>query len=196
MTPTPAGETSAAHILDASGADVYIIGFRKYAFWAGMAPMPINPSRLQRPRLTAFFSSAPAENLVTFLAAIFNGVPVCGFLPVRAFLELTMNVPNPTSVTFPPRFNVATTPSIVEFNALPAWTFEIFASFAIFSINSPLFIVVCLLLRVLLTIFYECTAGLYMSARKTVNCVLSPEMQDWRGIAKMKAGSSLTKSAT
>jgi len=51
-------------------------------------------------------------------------------------------------------------------------------------------------LRVFVDYFYECTAGLYMSARKAVNCVLSPETQDWRGIAKMKAGSSLTKSAT
>src|SRR5688572_11916747 len=75
-----------------------------------------------RPLLTAFFSSAPAENLVTFFAAIFIAVPVCGFRPVRALRELTENVPNPTSVTLPPRFNVDVTLSIVEFSALPAWT--------------------------------------------------------------------------
>jgi hypothetical protein len=120
------------------------------------------------------------------LAAIFSGVPVCGFLPVRAFREPTVNVPNPTSVTFPPRFNVETTPSIVEFNALPAWTFEIFASFAIFSINSPLFIVVRLLLRLFVDDFYECTAGLYISLSKlsTVFCPLKLRtgagLQKWR----------------
>jgi hypothetical protein len=110
---------------------------------------------------------------VTFLAAIFNGVPVCGFLPVRAFRELTVNVPNPTSVTLPPRFSVETTPSIVEFNALPAWTFDIFASLAIFSIISPLFIVVRLLFG-FFDYFFECTAGLYISLSKlsTVFCRL------------------------
>jgi hypothetical protein len=48
----------------------------------------------------------------------------------------------------------------------------------------------------LLMIAYECNAGLYMSARKAVNCVLSPETQDWRGISKMEGGSCLTNSTT
>src|SRR2546422_1088644 len=93
----------------------------------------------QRPRLTAFFSSAPGTNFVTFLAGIFRGAPVWGLRPVLAFRELTEKVPKPTSVTLFPFLNVDTTPSIAELRELLAWTFEIFASFAILSINSPLF---------------------------------------------------------
>src|SRR5262249_55836184 len=74
-------------------------------------------ARIYRPRLTAFFSSAPATNFVTFLAGIFNGTPVWGFLPVRAFRELTEKVPNPTNVTLPPFFNDTVTPSMAEFKA-------------------------------------------------------------------------------
>src|SRR5437867_7707482 len=92
-----------------------------------------------RPRLTAFFSSAPGTNFVTFLAGIFRGAPVWGLRPVLALRELTEKVPKPTSVTLFPLFNVDTTPSIVELRAWLASTFEIFASFAILSINSPLF---------------------------------------------------------
>src|SRR5213593_4440410 len=92
-----------------------------------------------RPRLTAFFSSAPATNFVTFLAGIFRGAPVWGLRPVLALRELTEKVPNPTKVTLLPFFSVDTTPSSAEFRALLAWTLEIFASFAILSINSPLF---------------------------------------------------------
>jgi hypothetical protein len=91
------------------------------------------------PRFTAFFKSVPAANFVTRFAEIFKGWPVWGFRPVRALREPTEKVPNPTRVTLPPRFNVETTPSSVEFSALPAWTFESLASFAILSINSPLF---------------------------------------------------------
>ncbi len=43
----------------------------------------------QRPRLTAFFNSAPGTNFVTFLAGIFKGAPVCGLRPVLALRELT-----------------------------------------------------------------------------------------------------------
>src|SRR5215467_14601997 len=89
-----------------------------------------------------FFSSAPATNFATFLAGIFNGAPVWGFRPVRALRELTEKVPKPTKVTLLPFFNVDTTPSSAELRALLACTLEIFASFAILSINSPLFICV------------------------------------------------------
>src|SRR5262245_43902034 len=95
--------------------------------------------KCQRPRFTAFFSSAPGTNFVTFLAGIFKGAPVCGLRPVLALRELTEKVPKPTNVTLLPFFNVDTTPSSAELRALLAWTLEIFASFAILSINSPLF---------------------------------------------------------
>ena len=51
---------------------------------------------------TASFRPFPALNTGTFLAAILMTAPVWGFLPVRAFLLLTPNVPNPTSVTASP----------------------------------------------------------------------------------------------
>ena len=54
--------------------------------------------------LTAAFSSAPGENLATFLAEILMGAPVCGFRPVRALRPATEKVPNPTRVTRPPFF--------------------------------------------------------------------------------------------
>src|SRR5437867_183017 len=92
-----------------------------------------------RPRLTAFLSSAPGTNFETFLAGIFRGAPVWGLRPVLALRELTEKVPKPTSVTLLPFFSVDTTPSSAELRALLAWSFEIFASFAILSINSPLF---------------------------------------------------------
>src|SRR5262249_1943863 len=96
----------------------------------------------QRPRFTAFFSSAPGTNFVTFLAGIFKGAPVCGLRPVLPLRELTEKVPKPTSVTLLPFFNVETTPSITELGTLLAWTFQIFEPFAILSIRSPLFICV------------------------------------------------------
>ena len=73
-----------------------------------------------RPRLTAFLSSAPGTNFVTFLAGIFSGAPVWGLRPVLAFLELTEKVPKPTSVTLLPFFSVPTTPSSAELSALLA----------------------------------------------------------------------------
>src|SRR5437867_7390438 len=106
-----------------------------------------------RPRLTAFLSSAPATTFVTFLAGIFRGAPVWGLRPVLALRELTEKVPNPTNVTLLPFFSVDTTPSSAELRALLAWTLEIFASFAILSINSPLFM--CSLLEVSDVIVYN-----------------------------------------
>jgi len=44
--------------------------------------------------LTAFLSFSPALKIGTSLAGIFNVAPVCGFLPVLAFLFATLNVPN------------------------------------------------------------------------------------------------------
>jgi hypothetical protein len=42
--------------------------------WHGPeGPSAKNRAVFQRPRFTAFFNSAPAENLVTFFAAIFKG---------------------------------------------------------------------------------------------------------------------------
>ena len=65
--------------------------------------------------------------------------PVCGFLPVRAFLLVTPNVPNPTSVTaslflsaFVIAANVASTASSASF--------LLHVTFATSSINCPLFI--------------------------------------------------------
>jgi len=51
---------------------------------------------------TASLRPFPALNTGTFFAAIFIVAPVWGFLPVRAFLLLTRNVPKPTSVTAAP----------------------------------------------------------------------------------------------
>ena len=52
--------------------------------------------------LTASLNFLPAENAGTVLAAIFNSLPVCGFLPILAALFLDSNVPKPTRVTLSP----------------------------------------------------------------------------------------------
>ena len=44
----------------------------------------------------------PAEKAGTVLAAIFNSLPVCGFLPVLAALLRASQVPKPTKVTYLP----------------------------------------------------------------------------------------------
>ena len=49
--------------------------------------------------LTASLNFLPAENAGTVLAAIFNSLPVCGFLPILAALFLASNVPKPTKVS-------------------------------------------------------------------------------------------------
>ena len=45
------------------------------------------------------------ENLATFLALMVKLFPVCGFLPVRAFLLILFQVPKPTMRTSLPDFN-------------------------------------------------------------------------------------------
>src|SRR3989338_2402546 len=45
----------------------------------------------------AFLRAFPAVNPGVFLALMFIGAPVCGFLPLRAALERTMNVPKPVT---------------------------------------------------------------------------------------------------
>ena len=52
--------------------------------------------------LTASLNFLPAENAGTVLAAIFNSLPVCGFLPILAALFLDSKVPKPTRVTLLP----------------------------------------------------------------------------------------------
>jgi uncharacterized protein YutE (UPF0331/DUF86 family) len=56
-------------------------------------------SKIPGAQLTASLRSLPGVNFGTFFASILISLPVCGFLPVLAFLLLTLNVPNPTSET-------------------------------------------------------------------------------------------------
>lgn len=68
------------------------------------------------------------------------GLPVCGFLPVLAFLLDTENEPKPTRATLSPFFNA---PVVVLTNASKALFASAFvkpASAAIASINCALFI--------------------------------------------------------
>src|SRR5512135_2055120 len=58
---------------------------------------------------TASFRALPARNLGTLAAAILISLPVCGFLPVRAFLLATSKLPKPTSVTRSPFFRALLT---------------------------------------------------------------------------------------
>jgi hypothetical protein len=51
---------------------------------------------------TASFKGFPAINFGTLIAAIYISSPVRGFLPLRAFLFVTLNVPNPTNDTVSP----------------------------------------------------------------------------------------------
>ena len=53
----------------------------------------------------------------TFAAGILMLAPVCGFLPVVAFLLETKKVPKPTSLTSPPLFNVEVIDSKTESTA-------------------------------------------------------------------------------
>ncbi len=88
---------------------------------------------------TAFFNSLPGTNLGMLCAGIFIGMPVLGFLPTRAFLLATKNVPNPTRVTFCFFFKEAVIPPIRELKAASALDFVRPVSFAIFATRSPLF---------------------------------------------------------
>ena len=55
--------------------------------------------------LINFLNVLPGVNPGALRAANVIRSPVLGFLPTRAFLLLTLNVPNPVSTTFSPRFN-------------------------------------------------------------------------------------------
>ena len=50
-----------------------------------------------------------------FLAGMLIGAPVCGFRPVRAFLERTIKVPNPVTTTLSPFLSE----SVMEPNTAP-----------------------------------------------------------------------------
>ena len=54
--------------------------------------------------LTASLRALPTVNLGLFEAGICIDSPVLGFLPVVAFLSLTLKFPNPTILTFSPLF--------------------------------------------------------------------------------------------
>ena len=58
----------------------------------------------------------PAEKAGTVLAAIFNSLPVWGFLPILAALLRGSKVPKPTKVTFLPLATVFSTVSNVAAN--------------------------------------------------------------------------------
>ena len=95
-------------------------------------------------QFTLSVRSEPALNLGRFFSLIFSGSPVLGFLPVRALVCSTSNVPKPIKVTFSPFFNaspmVFKSASKVSFTSF--WLFPAF--WAVFSINSFLFIAVFL----------------------------------------------------
>src|SRR3977135_41925 len=91
-------------------------------------------------RLTAFFSSAPAENFATFRAAILMVAPVCGLRPLRAFLCETENVPKPINATRSPFLKAEVMLSTLVSIAVDAWALLISQLDAIRSIRSALFI--------------------------------------------------------
>src|SRR5665647_1372500 len=86
---------------------------------------------------TASFRPFPALNTGTFFAAILMTSPVWGFLPVRAFLLLTPNVPNPTSVTASPFLSAFWIAASVAPTASAA-SFLLHVTFATSSIKSAL----------------------------------------------------------
>src|SRR5664280_1374021 len=88
---------------------------------------------------TASFKPFPALNTATFFAAILMALPVWGFLPVRAFLFLTANVPNPTSVTESPFLSAFLIAASVASTAATA-SVLLHVTFATSSTNCALFI--------------------------------------------------------
>src|SRR5438552_11453964 len=92
-------------------------------------------------RLTAFFSSAPAENFATLRAAILIVAPVCGLRPLRAFLCETEKVPKPISATRSPFFSAEVMLSTVVSMAPAACVLLMWQPAAILSMRSALFIV-------------------------------------------------------
>src|SRR5438270_9855919 len=93
------------------------------------------------PRLTAFFSSAPALNFATRRAAILMVAPVCGLRPLRAFRCEIENVPNPIRATRSPFLSAPVMLSTVVSIALAAWVLLMPQPAAMRSIRSALFIV-------------------------------------------------------
>ncbi len=90
--------------------------------------------------LTESDNSLPALNLTTFLAAILISLPVCGLRPVRAARLETAKEPNPTRATLSPFFRALEVAPTNASRALLASALVKFASAAIASINSALFI--------------------------------------------------------
>jgi len=58
---------------------------------------------------TTFLRAFPAVKPGVLRAGMFIGAPVWGFLPVRDFLERTINVPNPVTTTLSPFFRASVT---------------------------------------------------------------------------------------
>lgn len=73
---------------------------------------------------TASLKALPAENFGSFFAAILIVAPVWGFLPVRAFLFESENVPNPTRAALSPFLTALVIASIAPSSALPAQRLE------------------------------------------------------------------------
>src|SRR5271170_3315016 len=92
-------------------------------------------------RLTAFLSSAPAENFATLRAAILMVAPVCGLRPLRAFLCETEEVPKPINATRSPFFRADVMLSTVVSIAVAACALLMPLPDAIRSMRSALFIV-------------------------------------------------------
>ena len=113
---------------------------RKAGTHPGFSVPCLHKSAAARLYFTASFSCLPALNFGTLDAAIRRGAPVCGFLPIRAFLLTTEKVPNPTKLTFRPLFRELVTPSKKALTALLAWALVTFASLAILLTRSSLVI--------------------------------------------------------
>src|SRR5713226_8058861 len=91
-------------------------------------------------RLTAFLSSAPAENFATFRAAILIVAPVCGLRPLRAFLWETEKVPKPINATRSPFLRAEVMLSTAVSMAVAACALLILLPAAIRLMRSALFI--------------------------------------------------------
>src|SRR6266571_8191213 len=91
-------------------------------------------------RLTAFLSSAPAENFATLRAAILIVAPVCGLRPLRAFLWDTEKVPKPIRATRSPLRRAAVMLSTAVSMAVVACALLISQAPEILSTRSALFI--------------------------------------------------------
>jgi len=74
--------------------------------------------------LTASFNPLPALNLGTVFAGILMLAPVCGFLPILAFLLETVKVPKPVKTTSLPAFKLFCTSSKIVFKQSPAHFLE------------------------------------------------------------------------